>query len=85
MGRDEPVYEERRGVFSVGRTETVDVGENVRGKICRAVKLLMEDRNASELLSMATRLLTLGERETEELSIVSKKLWIWFQLEGIWH
>lgn len=32
MGSDEPVYEERRGVFSVGRTETVNVGENVRGK-----------------------------------------------------
>lgn len=43
MGSDEPVYEERRGVFSVGRTEPVNVGENVRGKICRAVMLLMED------------------------------------------
>lgn len=33
----------RRGVFSVGRTETVNVGENVRGEICRAVMLLRDD------------------------------------------
>lgn len=30
-------------MFSVGRTETVNVGENVWGKICKAVMLLMED------------------------------------------